>query len=293
MVSPFVRRQQLAVALAQARDAAGMTHSQLAHEVGQSRQQISRLENAHVRPDQAAIFKILDILGVEGEQWSHLVEIASDAADKGWWHSYGDDMGSRQALYADLESGARLIREFQPFIPGLLQTVDFAHQRQIAEWDAEGELETARSQRRVEARQSRQKMLLRPGGPSYEVVLDEVAIRRLPAPPEVVAAQLRRLIEMSDDPDITLRILPVDARIAGYRVSRSAFSIYSYPGSLDPEVVAVDTVTTDVVLTTLTEEPQVRRYTDLYARLADAALSAEKSIDYLASTADHITQGVQ
>jgi len=33
----------------------------------------------------------------------------------------------------------------------------------------------------------------------------------------------------------------VDARIAGYVVPRSAFSLYTYPDPLDPRVVAVDT----------------------------------------------------
>ena len=72
--------------------------------------------------------------------------------------------------------------QFQPFIPGLLQTLDFAHQRQLSE--AEIGPVTFSSERAVEARQTRQRMLRRPDGPSYEVVLDEISVRRLPAPPE-------------------------------------------------------------------------------------------------------------
>jgi transcriptional regulator with XRE-family HTH domain len=290
MVSPYVRRQQLALAIAEAREAIGLTHTQLASKIGQSRAKISRLENGHIRPAQAEIFKILEVLGVEGEQWARLVDIASDAADKGWWHGYGDDMGPRQAIYADLESGTRHIREFQPFIPGLLQTAEFARQRQLAE--AEIGPVTFQTQRAVEARQTRQRMLLRSGGPSYEVVIDEVALRRLPAPPAVVADQIRHVVKLSADPDVAVRILPVDARIRGYAVPRSGFSLYTYPDPLDPRVAAVDTVTTDVVLTSLTEPAQLDRYEALYERLAEASLSVEASTEMLSAAAAKITEEV-
>ncbi|MBV9315492.1 MAG: hypothetical protein JO100_17570 [Pseudonocardia sp.] len=89
-------------------------------------------------------------------------------------------MGARQSLYADLEAGAARIVEYQPFIPGLLQTAEFAHHRQVAETEI-GPV-TFRSARAAEARQTRQRMLRRPDGPHYEVILDEVAVRRLDAP---------------------------------------------------------------------------------------------------------------
>ncbi|MGH8276850.1 MAG: helix-turn-helix domain-containing protein, partial [Steroidobacteraceae bacterium] len=232
MISPFVRRHRLAVELRTLREAADKTHADLATAIGQSRMKISRLENGHARPNQADIMKILDALAVTGDRWTELMDVARDAAQQGWWDSYGEDMGARQTLYANLEAGATTIREFQPFIPGLVQTPEFARRRQ----DAESEIGpiTFQTQRAVEARQTRQRMLRRPDGPAYEVVLDEIALRRLPAPPQVVADQLRHLVELADQPKITVRVLPVDARIAGYVVPRSAFSLYTYPAPGDP-----------------------------------------------------------
>lgn len=53
-------------------------------------------------------------------------------------------------------------------------------------------------------------MLTRPGGPRDEVVLDELAIRRPAAPPEVAAAQLDHLITLGHDhPQITNRVPPL------------------------------------------------------------------------------------
>ncbi|QIZ39733.1 helix-turn-helix domain-containing protein [Saccharopolyspora sp. ASAGF58] len=293
MISPYVRRQRLAVELRSLREAARLTHAELAKRIGQSRMKITRLENGHaIRDGQAAVMRIIDELGVEGDRWTEIMAVARDATERGWWTSLGQAMGARQALYADLEAGASEIVEFQPFVPGLLQTSEFAYQRQVAE--AEIGPVTFQSQRAVEARQTRQRMLRRPDGPLYEVVLDEVAVRRLSAPPEVAAAQVQQLVAVASEPRITVRVLQVDAVIEGYVTPRSAFSLYTYPDIRDPRVVAVDTVTTDVVLTSLTEEAQVTRYENLYRRLCDAALGPQESVEFLINVVAELTgrQGV-
>jgi transcriptional regulator with XRE-family HTH domain len=288
MISPYVRRQRLAVELHELREAAGLTHADLAKRIGQSRMKITRLENGHpIRDGQATVMRLIDELGVDGDPWTEIMAVARDASERGWWASFGQEMGARQALYADLEAGAVSITEFQPFIPGLLQTPEFAYQRQVAE--AEIGTVTFQSERAVEARQTRQRMLRRPDGPSYEVVLDEIALRRLSAPPEVVASQMQHLLACAREPTITVRVLPVDAAIDGYVTPRSAFSVYAYSDPRDPRVVAVDTVTADVVLTSLTEETQVTRYTNLYERLRRASLTPRKSAALLGRVAAELT----
>lgn len=289
MISPYVRRRRLAAELERLRDDAGLTHADLAKRIGVSRTKITRLENGRViRDGQAAVMKIIDTLGVTGDQWTSIMDVARDAAERGWWASYGTAMGARQSLYADLEAGAASIREFQPFIPGLLQTAEFAHHRQLAESEI-GPV-TYQSERAVEARQTRQRMLRRPDGPIYEVILDEIAVRRLGAPPSVVAAQLEHLVAVAAEPRVEVLVLPVAARIEGYVFPRSPFSIYDYPEPDDPQVVAVDTVTSDVVLTSMTEPDQVKRYTNLYDRLRRAALTPQDSVAFLHEVAAELTR---
>lgn len=298
MISPFVRRLRLASELRRLRTEAGLTHDQLARRIGQSRAQISRLENGHI-VDQADVLAILDTLGVDGERWTQIVTIAREAGERGWWE-YHRAMGERQKRYADLEAGAATICEYQQsFIPGLLQTPEFVRART----DAAAELEPMEGTS-VDAvlagRAGRQRMLRRPGAPSYEVVIDEVAIRRPSAPPEVVSAQLHHLAAIATSENapagrpggsrpgggqLTLRVLPVDARIDGYTVPRSAFSIYTYPDPGDPTVVAVDTVTDDLLLTS---RDAVDRYQQLYQRLRDAALSQQDSAELLTKAAAEI-----
>jgi transcriptional regulator with XRE-family HTH domain len=273
MISPYVRRLRLAAELRALRTHAGVTHEQLAKQIGQSRAQISRLENGHV-VDQDDVMKILYALGVDDDRWTQIMTIAREAGERGWWES-NRAMGDRQALYANLEAGAETIREFQmTFIPGLLQTPDYTRAR------AESDRVSGASSYNLDKAAA---MLRRPGGPAYEVVIDELAIRRWAAPWEIVKAQLYHIAAtVNGSPKVSARILPVAVDIEGYSVPRSAFSIYTFSDPGDPTVVTVDTVTNDLVLT---ESDDVKRYEELYDRLRHAALPVSDSLDLLIDAA--------
>lgn len=277
MISPYVRRLRLGAEMRAMRGAAGLTAAQLGKRIGRSRADISRLENGHV-VDQADVMKILDVLGVHGDRWTQIMTIAREASEDGWWKSQ-KTMGNRQALYANLEAGATTIREYeQTFLPGLLQIPEFVRERTQA--DATLEAMTASTVNGVLAGNAgRQRMFRRPGGPTLEVIIDEVAIRRLTAPPEVVKKQLYHLATaVNSDPKITLRVLPVDARVASFSVPRCTFWLYTYADPGDPSVVIIDTVTSDLVLS---EPNDVAPYDQLYERLREASLPAADSLELL------------
>lgn len=280
MISPYVRRLRLGAELRALRAEAGLTHEQVAKRIGESRAQISRLENGHIA-DQADVMKILDALGVDGERWTQVITIAREAGEKGWWESTRG-MGERQALYANLEAGASVIREYQQtFLPGLLQIPEFVRERTPADATLEplgGTLEGV-----LAGRAGRQRMLRRPGAPTYEVIIDEVAIRRLAASPHVVKKQLYHLAALANGlRTIALRVLPVAARLDSFTVPRCTFSIYNYPDPGDPVVVAIDTVTSDLILT---DPAEVASYDQLYSRLRAAALPAAASLDLITTAA--------
>lgn len=280
MISPYVRRLRLGAEIRALRAKAGLTADQLGKQIGRSRADISRLENGHV-VDQADVISILDVLGVDGDRWTQVVTIAREASEKGWWESHRA-MGERQAMYANLEAGAASIREYQQtFVPGLLQTPEFVRARTAAAATLEPMAGTVEGV--LAGRAGRQRMLRRPGGPTYEVIVDEVAVRRLAAAPEVVKKQLYHLATaVNSDPNATLRVLPVHAVIEDFTVPRCTFSIYTYPDLGDPDVVAIDTVTSDLILT---EPGQVTPYEKLYERLRAAALSPADSLDLLTRAA--------
>jgi len=284
MISPYVRRLRLAAEMRQLRAGSGLTADQLAKRIGRSRADISRLENGHAA-DQADVIKILDALGVDGDRWTQTVTIAREASEKGWWES-DKTMGDRQALIANLEAGAATIRQYeQTHVPGLLQEQGFV--RALADSltlePLAGTVEGVLSGRAV-----RQRMIRRPGGPTVDIILDELAVHRLAAPPEVMKKQLYHMTTMVNaEPKITLRVLPVHARIKDFTVPRCTFSIYTYPDPGDPQVVAIDTVTSDLILT---DPDQVMPYDRLYERLWDASLPADASLDLLTKAAADLNE---
>jgi transcriptional regulator with XRE-family HTH domain len=270
----------LAEELRRLRTEASLTHEQLAKKIGQSRAQISRLENGHVA-DQDDVMRILDALEVEGDQWTRIMTFAREAGERGWWES-NKAMGERQALYANLEAGATTIREFaMTFIPGLLQSRNFTQYRVEADRKAGVAFDATKI---IEAREGRQRMLRRPNGPDYRVILDEVAIRRFAAPEEVVRQQLYHVAKLvNENARYHLRVLPIDVEIPGYNVPRGSFSVYTFSEPDDPTIVLVDTVTEDVEVHDAAES---QRYVDLFDGMWEAAFDEDRSLDVLNGTAE-------
>lgn len=266
-----------------------MTADELAGRIYRSRMTVSKLENARCRPDVRDIVQILRILGVTGDKFDEIFQIACDAANRGWWDSYGDAMGPRQRMYADLESGAATIREYNQFtIPGVLQTPDFI--KFIIEMaEAEGDLSFI-ADRLVEARLRRQAHLLSADGPRYEVILDEVVIRRPTAPPQVMLTQLRSLIKTATQhPYVTVFVLPITADFTGRLLPKSAFFLFNFKDPADPPMAVVDTVSTDIVHVAVDE---VMRYNQRYEHLRQGALSGAASLGLLADAADDLEKRI-
>lgn len=284
MISPFVRRRRLATELIALREAHGVSAARLATDIGVARQRISRLENGHVAPDLDEIMRILQLFSVTEQRWQQIMTIAREAQERGWWAKFTDEMGTRQALYANLEAGASHIREYQMvYLPGLLQTPSYAEARVRMDRTSDSTYNLARA---VEARAGRQRVVERPGGPDYDVIIDELAIRRFAAPAHVVADQLDHIVHAGHErPTVVVRVLPLAAQLRDHAVPRSAFFTYRYPDPDDPVVVAVDTVTDDLVLT---QPADVDRYLQLYDRLVEAALRPEDSLDFLAAVSEEI-----
>ncbi|MGI5201992.1 DUF5753 domain-containing protein [Spirillospora sp. CA-108201] len=156
-------------------------------------------------------------------------------------------------------------------MPGVLQTPDFIAAL-ISLTEPEGPLDFD-PKKMTDARLQRVKSILRADGPSYEVVVDEVLIRRLTVPDEIMRAQLRHIIQTLDqESQLTFRVLPVNARLVGTLLPRSTFTLYTFPDGDDPPMAVVDTITTDLVYL---EPREVERYTRRYEYLRQAALSPE------------------
>ncbi|TDC87021.1 XRE family transcriptional regulator [Actinomadura sp. 7K507] len=288
MPSPYVRRRRLAAEIRKLRESRGLTTDGLAQLMYYSRTKISRLENAQGRPDLAEIMNMLNILEITGSEYDRLLKLAHEAAQKGWWDRYGVSMGARQRLYADLEYSANSVRDYnQTAMPAVLQAPQFISA--LVELDeCQGRLNYV-PERMAEARMRRQRELLRPDGPSYETVLDECVLHRLVVPPQAMIAQLHHMIRVVSEQDrIAIRVLLHDTGIPGGFLPQSSFYLYTFAEPGDSPMAVVDTVTTDLVLT---QRGEVERYTAMYDRLREAALSREDSLAFLERVANRRANG--
>ena len=120
--------------------------------------------------------------------------------------SSGRGLRPHQDELADLDAKTRLFRAFEPtFIPGLLQTAEYARAR-----FARGHHACSRCpndiDEAVRARVRRQEMLYRPDK-RFHFVLTEAALRYRLCAPEVMLGQLDRLISFSALPNVRLGII--------------------------------------------------------------------------------------
>lgn len=283
MISPLARRLRLGQAIRELREAGGMTSAQLARDAGLDRTAVSKVENGERRPLDT-VLRLLDVLLAEGDpRYRSLQRVARDGLAKGWWtgQEYAA-MGARQARTAEIECGARTIREYQnSLLPGLLQTEAYARHRGQVALDDGADFDLGGT---VAGRLRRQQQISGPDGSEYDVVLEPQAIERLPVPPAVMREQLHHLLALATTRDnVRVRVLPVDARLGRGYVPRSPFSLYAYPDPEDLTLVAVDTVTADLLVT---EAQEAQRYARLFDQLRDAALSPEDSADLIQKAAD-------
>ncbi|MGH3770792.1 MAG: helix-turn-helix domain-containing protein [Pseudonocardiaceae bacterium] len=282
--SPMVRRRRLGAELRTLRDKAGLTGEQVIERVGwASASKLSRIENGRTRPDLSDILDLLDLYGVTGADREKLIAIGRDAANtRGWWRSFAD-LGHRQRGYAELEAGVVELRQYQQsVIPGLLQTPDYTRTRVHSELSIHASLDV---EAEVAARQARQAVLTGENPPRYQAIIDETALRRRAAPAEVLAAQLARLVELSTQPTVTLRVLPLEARIGDYYLPHSSFSLYRFTDPEDPDSVVLETLTSDLHLG---DEEDVFRYRLLFDWIAAVALPPEESVAFLAGLAHQL-----
>jgi transcriptional regulator with XRE-family HTH domain len=281
-----MRRRRLGLELRRLRLAAGLTGDQVVEQISwAAKSKLSRLENGRSRPDLADILDLLDLYEVTGDIREELIAIAREAGNTRWLRAY-PVMTALQRGYAELEAGAVHIREYSATtVPGLLQTPQYARVRimstrrlQAVPQQADRDMEAE-----IEARLARQSILTREvDPPSYEAIIDENALSGRCAPAAVLSGQLIHLRAVGALQNVTLRVLPTHARVADYYQPQHGFSMYAFADPRDLQTVAVEALSSDLILT---DRGAASRYAKVYEWLQAAALSPSQTAQWLA---DHV-----
>lgn len=220
----LTRPNGLAQRLREAREAAGL----LAQEVGAKLQwdpaKVSKTENGKRTPTAADIRAWAQATGLDDAKRDEMLAMLETV--KALRSSFKERMrygrSPLQNEYDRLYQATTRFRIFQTaWVPGILQIPDYARQifRDLDELrDTPRDVEPA-----VQTRIQRQRFLS-DIGKSFEILIQESALRTLVVDPAVMRLQLDRLISVTSLPNVRFGILPELTRI--HTVPQSSFVIY-------------------------------------------------------------------
>jgi transcriptional regulator with XRE-family HTH domain len=281
---PTVLRILLGSQLRRLREAKGVTRDEAGYTIRASGSKISRMELGRVSFKERDVEDLLVLYGVDDEEAQALIALAKQANSPGWWHKYGDVLPDWFQVYVGLEEAAALIRLYEvQFVPGLLQTADYA--RAVIKLGLPS-ASAEEVERRVGLRTARQEVLTKEsGGPRLWAVVDEAALRRPIGGGEVMRAQLVRLVEAAREPNITLQVVPF--RSGGHAAEAGAFTIMRFPEVDLPDVVYLEHLTSALYLD---KREDVERYTEVMERLSVEGESPERTIEILSGMLEEVIE---
>jgi Domain of unknown function (DUF5753)/Helix-turn-helix domain len=269
---PTVPQRVLAAALGRHRQASGLSREEVAGRLEWSAMKPYRIETARVSVSAGDTRELALLYGLGHADTDALVRLSRQAKRPGWWKGMAQDLPAGFAVHLELESASQAIRSFaDQFVPGLLQTRAYAR----AVLGARSLSSTPEQiERQVEVRMRRQQVRDRADPPpKMWVILDEAVIRRVVGGRVVMAAQLRGLGEVAEDPAVTLQILPfsVGAHMAAY----GSFALFD---PADPAFPV--TASTDRPAGTLIEDDpsSISQYTLIFDHLRATALTTAQSL---------------
>ncbi|MDA2807877.1 helix-turn-helix domain-containing protein [Nocardiopsis suaedae] len=267
--SPTVRRRRLSAELKRLREESGMTAEQVGDQLGWSRGRLTNMElNKWKRPDPVIIRALADLYGASEEVREGLVTLARQSREKGWWAKFTDVFTDG---YVGFEAEASVISTYQSMvIPGLLQTREYAtaSDRSMHARDLEA------TERAVDARMERQEVLDREDAPRLWAVIDESVFLRPAGGPEVMLAQIDKLIALSEEANsLKIQVLPLGVGL--HPGTAGAFTILDFPNPVDPSIVYVETRTDGLYLE---REEEIGIYRDAWDDVRVMALHPEASV---------------
>lgn len=278
-IGSTVPRRQLGRLLRQFRNEAGVTLDAAAEALEYSRQKIWRIECGLGSVRVLDVKAMCELYGVSAEMTEAMRGLAAETKSKGWWHAYGDAVPSWFELYVGLESAAASVRQYQEtVIPGLLQTREYI--QALARIDQPAVTDEDR-EHAVQVRLQRQNLLSRrlPKPPRLEAVISEAVLRRRVGGQSIMVGQLTALLEASERPNMSVRVVPLAAGPHLGAVAGS-FVILNFPATKggraapEPSVVYSESLTGALYL----DKPaELRAYEEAFVSAAQLAQSEAES----------------
>lgn len=209
---PNLYGKQLAQLLKQVRTDAHVSGRELARRSYISQTKISRIESGEVTPSLADVESLIRALNVEDDLAATLRDLAMRSVTEhrsirqmsqtGWGH--------RQRVLSQLERSSQRIRYFLPaMLNGLLQTFEYAHASVYSPVHTGGDLTS------IAANKVARQAVLDDPNIQFTFVLTHNAITWPLVPPEQLARQHQRLLSLSQQPNISIRVVDSTRPVVG------------------------------------------------------------------------------
>jgi transcriptional regulator with XRE-family HTH domain len=266
--SPTVRRRRLGLILRGLRERAGLTGEEVGAAVERSGSWVSRVETGRVGLRARDLDDLLALYKVDDPALaSQLAVLARQGKQRGWWSRYADTLTGPYATYIGLEADADELLVYEAYlVNGLLQTEEYT--RALLEGAAGVRTRADVVERKVAVRLARQELLTRPDPLTVRALLDQSVLLRRIGPAEVHWGQLKRLIELSELPNVTVQVVPFDS---GHPGMVGSFTVLRFPSTNDPDVVYIEGSTGDIFV----ESEDARFYNEAFDHLRAVALSPD------------------
>ncbi|MBY8887611.1 helix-turn-helix domain-containing protein [Streptomyces sp. PTM05] len=272
---PTVLRIVLGSQLRRLRKERGITPEDAGKAIRGSHAKISRLELGKVGLKERDVADLLTLYGVADEtERADYLALARRSRVPGWWQGYGDVMTDWFETLIGLEEATDFIRTYEvQFVPGLLQTADYAREVILLGHPDDPE---RLIERRVQLRMERQKLLTGPDAPTLWAVVDEAALRRVPGSVAVMREQLSRLLEVAELPNVILQVAPFAS--GGLAAAGGPITILRFQEPHLPDVVYLEQLTSALYL----DNPdEVDDYMAVMDRLCATAEPPDRTVPFL------------
>ncbi|MBF6178885.1 helix-turn-helix domain-containing protein [Nocardia otitidiscaviarum] len=288
MAGTTVARMDFGAFVQAMRKAAGQVPLAAAKHIDTSRQTIMRLEEGWpTRLSTPQIEQLIEFYGGDRDQRAEAIRLwevlrSHERADqaqgnsKSYWQPYSDQFVSQFPHYLRLESAANAMVSHQlVLVPGLLQIPEY--RRAVILID-EPNLSPVDTERRLELMAHRQSRLSEAEF-RVEVLLSEAVLRHQPASPAVMADQLRWLVEVGEQTNISVRVVPFGVGPHRGLIVQS-FTLLEFPrgasGLTVPPVVYLDVVNAPM---TTERADVVDQYRQAITQLRAVALTEKDTRD--------------
>lgn len=267
--TPLQEHRRLRGRLKSAREKRNLTQREVADALDWSASKLIRIENGSVGISITDLKALLLHYGITNEaDVNQLVEMARASKRSAWWQEYRSQIPQPLLTFIGLESSAIRIRQYQNLVvPGLLQTQDYIKVLMTLSGTEDG------ARTHFEIRRRRQGLITIDNPPEFFFILDESVLHRQVGDAAVMREQLLKLKELSDRPNISIRITPFSAGVQQGMIG--SFEILELSDEPDDYALHLSGVYKDQLIPDPSEE--TLQYVQAFHELEKIALPATET----------------